>query len=175
MDVMTPFVEPLSSKSLTGEASTSAALTTTLSTTFASSIIIHPSSVVINQVIEEDPHSEDPLLVTFEKEELSTSLELQTFHVRGRVFPLRSLSLYAPLPNASMTLYGPSHLGPSLPPSSAWLASLFRSKLIPKASLFLIISTSAVLKVGMTIYTGITASTPYVNENGVSPLLDLIM
>ncbi|GKC08431.1 hypothetical protein Tco_1000041, partial [Tanacetum coccineum] len=63
---------------------------------------------------------------------------------------------------------------------ASWIAtgsllSSKRSKLIPKASLFLIISTSAVLKVGMPIYTGITASTPYVNENGVSPLLDLIM
>nr|GEW00940.1 transposase (putative), gypsy type [Tanacetum cinerariifolium] len=45
----------------------------------------------------------------------------------------------------------------------------------PRASLFLTISTSAVLKVGMPISAGITASAPYVNENGISPLLDLIM
>ncbi|GKB72559.1 hypothetical protein Tco_0933971 [Tanacetum coccineum] len=44
-DVMTPFVEPLSSKSLTVEASTSAAPITTLSTTFASSAVIPPSLV----------------------------------------------------------------------------------------------------------------------------------
>ncbi|GJS15790.1 hypothetical protein Tco_0410262 [Tanacetum coccineum] len=44
-DVMTPFVEPLSSKSLTGEASTSTAPITTLSTTFASSAVIPPNSV----------------------------------------------------------------------------------------------------------------------------------
>nr|GEW44056.1 hypothetical protein [Tanacetum cinerariifolium] len=55
------------------------------------------------------------------------------------------------------------------------LFSSKRSNLIPKGSLFLIISTSTVLKVGMPISTGITASAPYVNENGVSPLLDLIM
>nr|GFA55727.1 hypothetical protein [Tanacetum cinerariifolium] len=42
-----------------------------------------------------------------------------------RMLPLRPLSLYAPLPKASLTSYGPSHLGPSLPPSFAWLASLF--------------------------------------------------
>ncbi|GJX09000.1 ribonuclease H-like domain-containing protein [Tanacetum coccineum] len=46
------------------------------------------------------------------------------FHVRGSSFPLRSLSLYAPFNNDSVTSYGPSHLGPSLPPSLAWLASL---------------------------------------------------
>nr|GEX95387.1 hypothetical protein [Tanacetum cinerariifolium] len=50
-----------------------------------------------------------------------------------------------------------------------------RSNLIPKASLFLTISIFVVLKVGMPISDGITASAPYVNENGVSPLLDLIM
>ncbi|GJX57045.1 hypothetical protein Tco_0286942 [Tanacetum coccineum] len=92
-DAMVPLVEPLSSKSLTSEASTSATPATsepitTLSMTFASSNV--------------------------------------TFHVRGRAFPLRSLSLYAPLPKASVTSYGPSHLGPSLPPSSAWLASFLR-------------------------------------------------
>ncbi|GKA43509.1 hypothetical protein Tco_0736233 [Tanacetum coccineum] len=46
------------------------------------------------------------------------------FHVRGSSFPLRSLSLYALFPNDSVTSYDPSHLGLSLPPSSAWLASL---------------------------------------------------
>nr|GEW08255.1 hypothetical protein [Tanacetum cinerariifolium] len=55
------------------------------------------------------------------------------------------------------------------------LFSSKRSKLIPKASLFLTTSTSAVLKVGMPISAGITASTSYVNENGVSPLLYLVM
>ncbi|GJS30349.1 hypothetical protein Tco_0490969 [Tanacetum coccineum] len=50
-----------------------------------------------------------------------------------------------------------------------------RSKLIPKSLLFLIISTSAVLKVGMPISTRTTASVPYVSENGVSSLLDLII
>nr|GEX08000.1 hypothetical protein [Tanacetum cinerariifolium] len=93
---------------------------------------------------------------------------LQIFHVPGRVCPLRSPSLYAPLPNASVTSYGPSHLACSLFSSK-------RSKLIPRASLFLSISTPAVLKFGMPILAGITASDPYVNENGVSPLLDLIM
>ncbi|GJW61853.1 hypothetical protein Tco_0111188 [Tanacetum coccineum] len=75
-DVMTPFVEPLSSKSLTSEASTSAASPiTTLSTTFASSAVIPPSSVVSDQVLDVKPHSEDPSAVTFEKEELGTSPE----------------------------------------------------------------------------------------------------
>ncbi|GKB12888.1 hypothetical protein Tco_0846811 [Tanacetum coccineum] len=84
------------------------------------------------------------------------------FHVRGSSFPLRSLSLYAPFPNDSVTSYGPSHLGPSLPPSLAWLASLLRL-------------LSAIRSAGMPISSGMTAFVPYVSENGVSPLLDLIM
>ncbi|GJT68792.1 hypothetical protein Tco_1020272 [Tanacetum coccineum] len=74
-DVMTPFVEPLSSESLTGEASTSAAPITTLSTFFASSAIIPPSSVASDQVLDAEPHCEDPPAVTFEKEKFSTSPE----------------------------------------------------------------------------------------------------
>nr|GEX30473.1 hypothetical protein [Tanacetum cinerariifolium] len=50
-----------------------------------------------------------------------------------------------------------------------------RSRLIYKASLFCIRSTSAVLSVGMLISAGMTASVPYVNENRVSPLLDFII
>ncbi|GKB74077.1 hypothetical protein Tco_0935489 [Tanacetum coccineum] len=72
-DVMTPFVEPLSSKSLTSEANTFAAPITTLSTTFASSVVIPPSSVVSDQVLDTEPHNEDPPAVTFKKEELGTS------------------------------------------------------------------------------------------------------
>nr|GEV45245.1 hypothetical protein [Tanacetum cinerariifolium] len=74
-DVITPLVEPLSSKSLTGEASTSAAPITTLSTTFASSDVVLPTSVVNDQVLDAEPHNEDPSTVIFEKEELGTSLE----------------------------------------------------------------------------------------------------
>nr|GEY31264.1 hypothetical protein [Tanacetum cinerariifolium] len=60
---------------------------------------------------------------------------------------------------------GPSYLGLSFPVSSARLASLSRYTR----------STSAVLSVGMSISTGMTTSTPYVNENGVSSLLDFII
>ncbi|GJU53989.1 hypothetical protein Tco_1227703 [Tanacetum coccineum] len=62
---------------------------------------------------------------------------LRTFQVRGMSFPLRSLSLYAPLPSASTTSYGPSHLGPSFPSYSAWLASLFRYTRSPGLKLVL--------------------------------------
>nr|GEW86566.1 hypothetical protein [Tanacetum cinerariifolium] len=55
------------------------------------------------------------------------------------------------------------------------LGHRFRSKIISKVSSFFIISTSTVLKVGMPISTGITASVPYVSENGVFPLLDFII
>nr|GEZ85535.1 hypothetical protein [Tanacetum cinerariifolium] len=74
-DVMNPFVKPLSSKSLTSEANTSAAPITTLSTTFATSAIIPPTLVVSDQVLDVEPHSKDPPAMTFEKEELSTFLE----------------------------------------------------------------------------------------------------
>ncbi|GJW67858.1 hypothetical protein Tco_0122282 [Tanacetum coccineum] len=156
MDVMVPLAEPLSSQSLIGEASTSAAPATaepitTISITFESFGVVPPLSISDYQVLDPEPHDEDPPVTTFEEKELDTI---------PKMFSLRSLSLYAPLPNAFVTSYGPSHLGPSLPPSSAWLISL---------------SGRRVLKVGMPISTGITACVPYVSENGVSPLLDLII
>ncbi|GJX11078.1 gypsy type transposase [Tanacetum coccineum] len=71
---------PLSSKSLTGEASTSAAPATsepitTLSTTFVSSDVVPPLLISNDQVLDMEPHDEDPHVVTFEKEELDTSSE----------------------------------------------------------------------------------------------------
>ncbi|GJT33222.1 glutathione S-transferase [Tanacetum coccineum] len=74
-DVITPLVEPLSSKSLTCEANTSAAPITTLSTTFSSFDVVLLTSVVSDQVLDAEPHNEDPPAVTFEKEELVTSPE----------------------------------------------------------------------------------------------------
>nr|GFA23740.1 hypothetical protein [Tanacetum cinerariifolium] len=50
-----------------------------------------------------------------------------------------------------------------------------RSRLISKASSFCTMSIFAVLKVGIPIFTRMTASVPYVSENGVSSLLELIM
>nr|GEY12998.1 hypothetical protein [Tanacetum cinerariifolium] len=75
-DVMVPLAEPLSSRSLIGEASTSAAPATsepitTISTTFASFDVVPPLSISNDQFL----HDEDPRAVTFEKEELDTSLE----------------------------------------------------------------------------------------------------
>ncbi|GKE64031.1 hypothetical protein Tco_1518192, partial [Tanacetum coccineum] len=58
-----------------GEASTSVAPITTLSTTFASSDVVLPTSVVSDQVLDAKPHNEDPSAVTFEKEEIGTSPE----------------------------------------------------------------------------------------------------
>ncbi|GJY27677.1 hypothetical protein Tco_0403444 [Tanacetum coccineum] len=116
---------------LIGEASTSAIPATaepitTLSITFASSGVVPPFSVSDYQVSDAEPRDKDPHTIIFEEEEVDTTPEpAVTFHVHGRMFLLWSLSLYAPLPNAYVTSYGPSHLGPSLPPSSAWLASLF--------------------------------------------------
>ncbi|GKB43990.1 hypothetical protein Tco_0888932 [Tanacetum coccineum] len=77
-DVMVPLAEPLSSKSLIGEASTSIipATTgpiTTLSTTFASSSVVPHLSVSYYQVLDAEPHDEDPPAVTFEEEKLDTN------------------------------------------------------------------------------------------------------
>nr|GEU78650.1 hypothetical protein [Tanacetum cinerariifolium] len=91
--------------------------------------------------------------------------------VRGSCFPSRSLNLYAPFPSASVTSYGPSHLGPSFLVSSAWLDRCSGTQALS----FYTKSTSDVLNVGMPISAGMTASIPYVNENGVSSLLDIIM
>nr|GEU55055.1 hypothetical protein [Tanacetum cinerariifolium] len=79
-DVMVPFTKPLSSKSLIGEASTSATHVTTesittLSTTFMSSGVVHPLSISNEQVLDTEPNDADPPVVTFKKEELATSLE----------------------------------------------------------------------------------------------------
>ncbi|GKC87918.1 hypothetical protein Tco_1148567 [Tanacetum coccineum] len=72
MDVdrfLVPLAEPLSSKSLIGKASTSAAPATaepitTLSTTFASSGVVPPLSVSDYQVLDAEPHDEDPPATT---------------------------------------------------------------------------------------------------------------
>nr|GEV40102.1 transcription initiation factor IIB-2 [Tanacetum cinerariifolium] len=45
-----------------------------MGTTFASSAVIPPSLVVSDHVLDAEPHSKDPHAMTFEKEELSTSL-----------------------------------------------------------------------------------------------------
>ncbi|GKD65516.1 hypothetical protein Tco_1307624 [Tanacetum coccineum] len=130
--------------------------TTTLSITFASASLIAPISIDDYEVVGTDDQMDtDGNAALFPNVD---DAELNIPHC----FPSRSLNLYAPLPSASVTLYGPSHLGPSFPVSSARLASLLRS-------------TSAVLSVGMPISVGMTASVPYVNENGVSSLLDFIM
>ncbi|GJY15397.1 hypothetical protein Tco_0385819 [Tanacetum coccineum] len=80
LQAMVPLAEPLSSKSLTGEASTFAAHATSkpitiLSMTFASSNVVLPLSISNDQVLDTEPHDEDPLVMTFEKQELNTSPE----------------------------------------------------------------------------------------------------
>ncbi|GKD13678.1 hypothetical protein Tco_1198085 [Tanacetum coccineum] len=79
-DVMAPLVEPLSSQSLIGEASTSAAPATTepittLSITLASSDVIPPLATSNEQALDTELNDEDPLAVTFEREDLVTSPE----------------------------------------------------------------------------------------------------
>ncbi|GJS10140.1 hypothetical protein Tco_0366936, partial [Tanacetum coccineum] len=93
------------------------------------------------------------------------------------VVPVHSSSLgVADYQSASTTSYGPSHFGPSFPPSLAWLASLLRiSKFSSKTSSFMAWSIVAYLSEGIPILNGITTSVPYMRENGVCPLLVLIV
>ncbi|GJW75316.1 hypothetical protein Tco_0134686 [Tanacetum coccineum] len=95
-------------------APSAAATTTALSTTFASAITIPPISVddyVVADVVNE--------------ENVQPNVEYKG-EVRGSSLPLRSFNLYDPYPSASVTSYGPSHLGPNFPVSSTRLASLLR-------------------------------------------------
>ncbi|GJU34401.1 hypothetical protein Tco_1182755 [Tanacetum coccineum] len=114
-----------------------AATTTALSTTFAHTSSVPPISVTDYGMLytETQPEASYSPKIIFKQETLETLL--RTFQVRGRSFSLRSLSLYAPLPSAFVTSYGPSHLGPSFPPSSAWLASLLRYTRSPGLKLVL--------------------------------------
>nr|GEX68784.1 transposase (putative), gypsy type [Tanacetum cinerariifolium] len=149
-DVFIPLAEPFSAAAVTGTEGTSDTVPATVDTTAALSVTFPSTSIV------------DPI-------------SIDDYEVRGSCFPSRSLNLYAPFPSAFVTSYGPSHLGPSFPVSSVRLASLLRSRLISKASLFCIGSTSDVLSVGMPISARMTAYVLYVDENGVSPLLDFII
>nr|GEV21520.1 hypothetical protein [Tanacetum cinerariifolium] len=138
---MVPLIELLSVESLVSEASTFGApvvvTTTALSTTFVPSSSIPPMPMVGDRTSKQ-PTGDPSLKVVFEKEEPETTPEHTTTMVWWDSLKLNisrlffcywtcntyySLSLYAPMPNASVTLYGPSHLGPSFSPSSAWLAS----------------------------------------------------
>nr|GEW46495.1 retrovirus-related Pol polyprotein from transposon TNT 1-94 [Tanacetum cinerariifolium] len=79
-NVIVPLAEPLSSKNLIGEASSFATPATTepittLSMNFASFDVGPSISISNDQILDTEPHVEDPHAVTFEKEELDTSPE----------------------------------------------------------------------------------------------------
>nr|GEV94900.1 hypothetical protein [Tanacetum cinerariifolium] len=138
-----------STKGTSNTAAVTTDTTMVLSTTFASASTIAPIFVDDYEVMGADDQA-----VAIE----NAASFLTVDDVRGSCFLSRSLNLYAPFLSASVTSYGPSHLEPSFPVSSAWLASLLRYT-----------------SVGMPISAGMIASIPYVNENGVSPLPDFIM
>nr|GEX56118.1 hypothetical protein [Tanacetum cinerariifolium] len=155
-DVFVPLSEPLSITALTGTESTLNVIPVIVDTTMAMSV----TSVLASLI---PPISTDDYEITHAEGEKSVGADANPFpDVCGSCFPSQSLSLYAPFSSASVTSYGPSHLGPSFPVSFARLASLLRS-------------TFVVLSVGMPISAGMTAFVPYVNENGVSSLLDFII
>ncbi|GJV04577.1 gypsy type transposase [Tanacetum coccineum] len=186
-DVFIPLADPLSSVALEGMKCTSGTApvtTTALFVTFASVSSIPPILTDDYEVVHADGQEGVGA-------DANPFPNVDDAELNIHWFPSRSLNLYAPFPSASVTSYGPFHLGPNFPVSSVWLSLLLwytrspalklvlwtleLSRLISRASLFCAGSTSAVLSVGMPIYTGMTTSVPYVNENGVSPLLDFII
>ncbi|GJU14451.1 RNA-directed DNA polymerase [Tanacetum coccineum] len=179
------------------------ATTTALSTTFIQTSSVPPVSVADHEALGAGPSTEVPSSskIVFEKEELDTTPEHTTAPWACSVFccePIfapRSAKLSSKL--VCSFSQGFRYFIRSFP-FRANLSSIFcmadifalllasriaacsllsskRSRLISKASSFCTMSISAVLKVGMPISAGITAYVPYVSENGMSSLLDLIM
>nr|GEW52982.1 hypothetical protein [Tanacetum cinerariifolium] len=138
-----------------------------LSTTFVSPSSIPPITVDDYEIVQADGQEiaqgnvqGNAATIEFEKEDLDTTPEHEllcyTYFVTVLPCFLYCFCVSRPLfsqywacntsyvleliVRAFVTSYGPSHLDPSLPPSSAWLASLFwytkRSKLISKPSSF---------------------------------------
>nr|GEU84025.1 RNA-directed DNA polymerase, eukaryota, reverse transcriptase zinc-binding domain protein [Tanacetum cinerariifolium] len=159
-DVFVPLSEPLSITALTGTKSTLNVIPATVDTTKALSITSVFASLI-------PPISTNDYEITHAEGEKSVGVDANPFPDVDDA----ELNIHY----AFVTSYGPSHLGPNFLVSFARLASLLRSKLISKASLFPTRSTFVVLSVGMPISAGMTASVLYVNENGVSLLLDFII
>ncbi|GJS47809.1 hypothetical protein Tco_0597930 [Tanacetum coccineum] len=93
-------------------------------TNVLSSVVIVPHTDPFVSV--EDYDNPDSADVVPENATLVQPVMVYTAAVLGTSFPLRSFNLYDPFPSASVTSYGPSHLGPSFPMSSTQLASLLR-------------------------------------------------
>nr|GEW87716.1 hypothetical protein [Tanacetum cinerariifolium] len=149
-NVFVPLAEPFSATALTGTEGTSNVISAIVDTTTTLSTTLASSSTV-------SPISVDDYEVTGTDDRAGADRNVDPF---PNVDDAELNIVYA-----SVTSYGHSHLGPSFPVSSARLASLLRYTR----------STSVVLSVGMPISAGMTAFAPYVNENGVSFLLDFII
>nr|GEW68134.1 hypothetical protein [Tanacetum cinerariifolium] len=150
IDVWVPLVDPLSAKNLIGAASTSGSVpAAVVATTALSTTFISASSV--------PPVTTDNYDI----------VNVDGFRDLIWSFPLRS--------ELASIFCMARFIVPVYEIAACSLLSSIRSKLISKALLFFIMSTSAVLKVGMPISTRITASVSYVSDNGVFPLLDLII
>ncbi|GJW12703.1 hypothetical protein Tco_1578530 [Tanacetum coccineum] len=182
-NAMVPLIEPLSSKNYV-------------------SILVLPLSVADHRVIHVGLQVEDPTSngIVFEKEELETSPEpaanilttacfryfIWSFPLRAKIFALFCMAgLIDPVHKISkfevcvadlrIVIFFYFSLLFASRIATCSLLSLKRSRFISKASSFCTMSTSNVLMIGMPILAGIIAFVLYVSENGVSPLLDLIM
>ncbi|GKD06230.1 hypothetical protein Tco_1181204 [Tanacetum coccineum] len=204
-DFMVPLIEPLSAENLVGKASTSGVpatviATTALLTTFVQANFVPPVPASDYEVADIEPHAEassSPKII-FEQETLETSPEHPAtycllfsrywdckplmakvsaiFCVAGIIVPVHKVSwLEACVVDFGVVIFFifALLLASRIAPCS--LLSSKRSRLISKGSSFCTMFIYDVLKVGMPISAGITASIPYVSENGVSSLLDLIM
>nr|GEW97112.1 hypothetical protein [Tanacetum cinerariifolium] len=147
---------------------------TALSTTFVKAGSISPMT-----------HAEaPPSSIVFEKEELDTMPEhtlpsaklFALFCMAGLIAPVHEISRFeACVADLKVGIFFHFALLFASRIATCSLLSSKRSRLISKASSFCTMSTSDVLMVGMRISVGITDYVLYVSENGISPLLDLIM
>nr|GEY12464.1 hypothetical protein [Tanacetum cinerariifolium] len=173
--VFVPLAEPFSTAALTGTKGTSdtaLGTTTSLSTTFISASFIHPIFTDDYEVVrldgQEGAGAESQAITDGNDDPFANVDGVDMNVLQSAEVAFRRGLLTCMLPFQVL----------QLPPSRIVASSLLsskRSRLISKASLFCTRSTSAVLSVGMPISTGMTASVLYVNENGVSPLLDFII
>nr|GEV00289.1 hypothetical protein [Tanacetum cinerariifolium] len=149
-DVLIPLSEPFSAEVLTGARGTFDTVSATAVTTTALSTTLASASTVALIFL-------DDYMVAGTDDQAGADGNADPF---PNVDDAELNILYA-----SVTSYGPSYLRLSFPVSSTRLALLVRYTR----------STFAVLSVGMPISAGMTASASYVNENGVSLLLDFVI
>nr|GEX18559.1 hypothetical protein [Tanacetum cinerariifolium] len=176
-DVMVSLIEPMFIKNLTGEASTfgvpAMAAITALSTTFIQASTILPVPAIDPEVSDVGPSTKvsSPPTIVFKKETLETTSEHVIVLIEYLWVILQELSTAVSEFVRSVAdcfcYFVRSFPSKTKLPAILCMAgiivpvhNIFSSRFISKASSFFTMSISDVLKVGMPISTGITASVP---------------